>query len=660
MVRGRAWLLPVAVTSVAALLIRVIYLAESADNPFRRHLGLDLEVYDRWAREIAGGGGLGEAPFTQAPFFPLMLGLTYALLGPDPEKALWLQLLPAVLTVALTAWTAARLHGTAAAWIGGGLLALYAPAIFLGGVLLPSTWSACLAALFFALSVRGTETPSPLARSRAAAIGGVAGLLLVAQPTLLGLLAPLSASLRRGRRLALPLLGGLALPLLGTLLWNGLAGGAWTPIAVNRGINLYIGNGPEANGAYVRPSDLREDRDLIGLRAAAVRLAREGAVQPGSAVSAARADAYWTRAALAAIAHDPLRAAALFGTKLGFLAAQYEIPQVESMRFESRFSRLLRLPLPGMALLLGLAALGAVLALGRNDSAGVEGGRCTRDLLLGLGCSAAFICLFFVTGRFRLALVPSLAILASATVSAWPVVSPTRRIVAVATSGLAIVVSLLGARSIDAATSDGQFLFRLGVIAEKEQDLALAKEHYAAAIAIDPNEAKARINLGTLLAREGRLEEARPLLERGVALDPLSSLGRISLGQLELVTGHPAEAIRWYGEAAALDPESPLAREGLVFANYDRGQVARDDLEALLRLAPQGSPIAQRARNLAYLLESRAPLASAAWLGSAPLRAADLLFVRGRLEQARAAYTSLRDDPAAGEAARLALARLAR
>ncbi|MBK8232719.1 MAG: hypothetical protein IPK72_19585 [Candidatus Eisenbacteria bacterium] len=70
MARDRAWLLPVAVTSVAALLLRVIYLAESADNPFRRHLGLDLEVYDRWAREIAGGGGLGEAPFTQAPFFP--------------------------------------------------------------------------------------------------------------------------------------------------------------------------------------------------------------------------------------------------------------------------------------------------------------------------------------------------------------------------------------------------------------------------------------------------------------------------------------------------------------------------------------------------------------------------------------------------------------
>ncbi|MBK8232717.1 MAG: tetratricopeptide repeat protein [Candidatus Eisenbacteria bacterium] len=275
-----------------------------------------------------------------------------------------------------------------------------------------------------------------------------------------------------------------------------------------------------------------------------MRLAREGAVPPGSTISASRADAYWTQAALAAMAQDPLRAAALFGTKLGFLAAQYEIPQVESMRFESRFSRLLRLPLPGMALLLGLAAFGAVLALGRNDRAGVEVGRRTRDLLLGLAFSAALICLFFVTGRFRLALVPSLAILASGALSAWPAVSPTRRIVAVTIGGLAIVASLLGARGIDAATSDGQFLFRLGVIAEKEQDLGLARERYAAAIAIDPNEAKARINLGTLLAREGRLEEARPLLERGVALDPLSSLGRISLGQVELVTGRPAEAVQ--------------------------------------------------------------------------------------------------------------------
>ncbi|MBK8232718.1 MAG: hypothetical protein IPK72_19580 [Candidatus Eisenbacteria bacterium] len=119
-------------------------------------------------------------------------------------------------------------------------------------MLLPSTWSACLAALFLAVSVRGAESATPLAPSRAAATGGVAGLLLLAQPTLLGLLAPLGLSLRRARAAVLPLLLGLALPLLATLLWNGLAGGVWTPISVNRGINLYIGNGPEANGAYVR------------------------------------------------------------------------------------------------------------------------------------------------------------------------------------------------------------------------------------------------------------------------------------------------------------------------------------------------------------------------------------------------------------------------
>lgn len=52
--------------AAAAFLARAIYLLDARDNPLWRHLGLDLQIYDAWARRIAEGHGLGEAPFTQA------------------------------------------------------------------------------------------------------------------------------------------------------------------------------------------------------------------------------------------------------------------------------------------------------------------------------------------------------------------------------------------------------------------------------------------------------------------------------------------------------------------------------------------------------------------------------------------------------------------
>ena len=238
---------------------------DGSGNPFRRELGLDLEVYDRWARAIAGGHGLGEAPFTQAPFFPLVLGAIYSALGPDPVRALWVQLLPATLTVILIAWSAHLLFGRRGGWVAGLLAALYKPAIFYTGVLLPPTWATCLASVVTWLAAFAWTGAATTVVS--GALGFFAGLLGLAQPTALGLALPILASVAVAKpraRLA-PLLVAFALPLFASLLYNGAAG-AWSPIAVNRGINLYIGNGPEATGAYVRPPGMREDLAAIGGR----------------------------------------------------------------------------------------------------------------------------------------------------------------------------------------------------------------------------------------------------------------------------------------------------------------------------------------------------------------------------------------------------------
>lgn len=636
---GRSELLiPIVVSSIVALALRAAYLVEAADNPFWRHLGLDLEIYHEWAQRIASGSGLGDAPFRQAPLFPLLLGITYSILGADPVRALWMHLLPGVGAVALTAWCAGTLFGPRAAWGAGLLLALYKPAIFYTGVLLPPTWTMFLSALFLFAWQRWS--------SLAAGLAG--GFLTLAQPAALGLVLP-SIQPRSPRRTGWLVLG-LSLPILLTLLYNGLSGGVWAPIAVNRGINLYIGNGPEANGAYVRPPEMREDRDLLGIAAAETALRKSGEWPPGAdaASTAALADRYWTKRAVDSITSDPTRALQLFARKVTFLIAQYEMPQVESFRFESRFSSILRAPLPGMALLLALAVWGALLARGVA----------VRRLVIPILAATALLCLFFVTARFRLVLAPWLAVLAGAGVGMWPSRSARDRIVACAVASLALLASLLAASGIDVAASDGQYLHRLGVIAERENDTSAAIARYREALSADPTVAKAHINLGTLLARGGQLDEARGHLEQGVRLDALSAIGRVSLGQLEQVTGGPELAIEWFRAATEIDPTLWSAREGFVFASYEVGRIERNAAEELARLAPPGSPPAQRAQMFVALIESRRSLPDGGWVASARLREADLLVVQGRLDPARAIYQALQSDETAGAAATLTLRRL--
>ena len=157
------------VTAAVALALRAVYLIQGAANPFWRNLGLDTATYHEWARAVLAGQGLGGPPFPQAPFFPLALSAVYALVGSDPMRALWVQLVPGTAAVFLTALAAGRWKGTSAAWAAGGLLALYKPAIFYTGVLLPPVWVLALAALSVWAVPAAARRISVLETSRASA-----------------------------------------------------------------------------------------------------------------------------------------------------------------------------------------------------------------------------------------------------------------------------------------------------------------------------------------------------------------------------------------------------------------------------------------------------------------------------------------------------------
>ena len=118
----------------------------------------DSRGYDEWARRIAAGEWFGREVFYQAPLYPYLLGVIYAVAG---RHLLLVRIVQAVIgsaSCALLALAAARLFSRQAGIAAGLMLALYAPAIFFDGLLQKSVLDVFFVCLALWLISRSEET----------------------------------------------------------------------------------------------------------------------------------------------------------------------------------------------------------------------------------------------------------------------------------------------------------------------------------------------------------------------------------------------------------------------------------------------------------------------------------------------------------------------
>ena len=76
-----------------ALAVRLLHLWQLSATPFATVLMGDALSYDTWARTLADGDWWGTEVFYQAPLYPYLLGLIYAVFGADPMHARLVQAL---------------------------------------------------------------------------------------------------------------------------------------------------------------------------------------------------------------------------------------------------------------------------------------------------------------------------------------------------------------------------------------------------------------------------------------------------------------------------------------------------------------------------------------------------------------------------------------
>jgi tetratricopeptide (TPR) repeat protein len=612
---GRAWF-ALAVFGVA-LLVRLVHVWQLRRSPFFSLLMGDSRGYDEWAQRIAGGEWLGHEVFYQAPLYPYLLGVIYAVTGRHLLVVRIVQALIGAASCALLALAAARLFSRRTGVVAGLMLALYAPAIFFDGLLQKSVldvFFVCLALWLISRS-EGTAEIAKTAEKRAeknisqrslrsrrflpyVALGlTMGGLALTRENALVFMVVILgwivlnverrTLNVERLTRCAV-FLAGIAIILVPVAARNSYVGGGFYVTTSQFGPNLYIGNNPAADGTYQSlrfgrgaPEYERQDATELAERALRRRL------------TPSEVSGYWTGKALDFAASSPAAWLSLMARKVALLWNATEMVDTESQEAYAEWSLPLRLGglIGHFGILVPLALLGVFVTWPLRSRIWV--------LYAMTVAYAASVVVFYVFARYRYPLVPLLTLFAAAGVAgAREFISrgradmaqsgsgrtrPTLAFVAVGAMAVFCNWPMLSPAMMRAVTETN-----VGTALQSEGRLDEALDHYHRAIAFAPEFPPAYNNLATTLRAKGQIPEAIAAYQQALRVRPDFPDAQYNLANALLQAGRPAEAIDHFRVALQTIPASVDVHNNLGIALMNQGRL--DDATAEFRAALELDP----------------------------------------------------------------------
>ncbi len=453
-----AW---VAALGVLALGLRLAYVWQVAGTPLVAPEELDPGFYYNWAKQIAAGSWLGTQPFVQSPLYAYLLGFLMKVIGSDVGRILVVQSVAGCGTVLLTYVAGRRLFGHLHGLLAGLLIALYGPFIFFEGMVMKTFLSPLLTILLLivldtAREASAAEAHASAAEAHAASpderpAGGRAGWRFGLAGVVYGLttldrdnfivLAPAlallalwmggggatRAGLRAGMRAAGAFTLGTVLMVAPVTLRNWVVSKEFVLLTTGGGEVFFIGNNEDANGLYVPPPFVRPDPKYEH----ADFIARASEIS-GRSLSPMQSSWFWFRQGMQFITEEPLAWCRLLARKMVHFWNVYELPDNLDYSILQIFSPLLgflnqAFPPPGWptpSLPAGAGWLPVRLHLystfGTVAPLGLLGILLTRRawrrlvpayaLLFGY---MATVLLFFNFARFRVPVVPILALFAA-------------------------------------------------------------------------------------------------------------------------------------------------------------------------------------------------------------------------------------------------------
>jgi len=555
---------------LVAVAVRLAYLYETRESPLFQTFLTDAQWHAEWAQAIAAGRFSEHRPFFRAPLYPFFLAAAYKLTGDSFVGARIIQHVLGALSCVLVLVLGRRAFdarvGLLAAWI----CTFYGPLIhYENELLLPALEVFVFLVALLALSA-AMPRPSVL---RWLATGAAFGLCAIARPNFL-LIVPViaggwffqpgwtrSTAWRAARVLALGL--GTLLPILPVTLHNIVSGGDWVLISTQGGINFFMGNHALSDGktavAYVPPAWVEEPRYVDNVWWSSKVNAEQALGRP---LRDSEVSSYWLRCGLDFWRAFPLRALVLTAKKAYFFINGFEIESNRSIYLDALFS-----PLAGW--LTWYAERGPAFPLGPVFPLAVVGlflghraRPLARALRLALLVYAGSIVAFFVTGRFRIPIVPLLALFAAHTI--WTVIALVRerqyrplRLI-----GLSLVGLLLLCNSAFFGVRDVQYARQAGVLGSAYQRLgqpAKALPYFREALEREPTDFAERLNLAETLFRLGRFQEAEAEYRRVLETVPQRAGVHVGLAVALAEQGRVVEALAAVRKALELNPKHGLA-----------------------------------------------------------------------------------------------------
>jgi 4-amino-4-deoxy-L-arabinose transferase-like glycosyltransferase len=614
---------------LVALSLRGLFLSEASRKPDFNLFYMDEEYNLEWAKSLATGtwhppyDQLQHAPYFRAPLYSFLLAVLIKLVGPNMLAIRVVQMILGSASCALAYGVAAKCFGERVGVVTGLVCALYWVLAYFDSQLLQPV-------LLIFLLLAGLLLAFVAAERRSGRLAGASGLSFglyaVTRPEIL-VFFPFAvwwaaktargASGRSARWFAVLLACGFLLPPALATVRNRVVSGDWVIVASQGGVNFYIGNNAESNGMQAVVPGTHESwwggfEDTRSIASGAA----------GHSLKASEISAYWFRRSFEFMRQEPAAWLRLTLRKAFLFVGNVEIPNNEP--YEARrgtYFALKAIPL-GFGLLFGLfaVALPRMLGFGRRKR-GADTGAGAVTGGQGPAVSAAemrhsFVALilqfmllyalttiaFFVNGRYRVPLVPLVAMGAAVTVVAvWD--SVRARHLASAVAMVAVAGAIAGVLSVDyfgvrkatggfTAYTDALDLLESGKVdaaivrleAIRKQQSVIAPEFYLSlarayvrrsgpedsqailsvaeeGLSHYPNEAELLwyAALGHFVEKQWDL--ARDRIERFLVLKPGDVRALHLAFSIAVAEGRTADARGIFARAQAVDPANPLVED---------------------------------------------------------------------------------------------------
>jgi Tfp pilus assembly protein PilF len=566
----------------------------------------DMYFYDNWARKILGGELTQPRAFYGLPGYAYFLAIIYKFFGPNP-------FVPAFLQAAVDAGIAGVIYRLADRTLAGirstecmlqpwspatrkiiaSLAALgwalFVPAQAYSVVLMPTVWFIFVFWFVVLRVVRGSNPPTAMGCFFLALLIGLTATavatVLAIVPLLVGALWIKSSESGRHWRLLASKMGlilaGLALGTAPCWVHNYFVARDPVFLSAHSGINLWIGNNPEANGYPRFPPGLR-----AGQAAMLQDSIDQAEAASGRPLTHAEVSAYWSARARNYIANHSGDWLKLLGRKARnfWSAFQYDdLSIITNLREQA-------VTLPG--LYFGVVAAFAIPGLLFACWLAPQ----SRWIVVAVALSMLILLPVFITERYRLVAVPGLVILAvfglsvmwqaclanrfrvvsiylfclvaSATAVAWPQDDPALWALDAYNSGWQALESgnfPLAEKKLAIAfgyvPDNPETLFALGNLRLAENESDVAGKFYLNVIKVDPQHKGALNNLGVVALQANRYDEAELWFRRTADVDPRNAKTHFLLAKTMLAKNDLKAARVEINTAIGLNPDQVQFKE---------------------------------------------------------------------------------------------------